>query len=97
VSLTLDPPHALRSEWCDEDSILGDYMRVVSDYQEHDERPIELRSLIGEDQLPGRLQSDSWLTDPFERDEVLRQAAMLGLDMLRGDDRLPHEAALSSS
>ncbi|MBP87892.1 MAG: hypothetical protein CMJ64_14410 [Planctomycetaceae bacterium] len=97
LSLNLDPPHALRAEWCEEDSIMGDYMRVVSGYQEHDERPIELRSLIGDHQLPARLQSETWLTDPFERDEVLRQAALLGLDLLRGDDRMPHETASSSS
>ena len=66
LSLNLDPPHALRAEWCEEDSILGDYMRVVSGYQEHDERPIELRSLIGDDQLPARLQSETWLTDPLQ-------------------------------
>lgn len=97
LSLNLDPPHALRAEWCEEDSILGDYMQVISGYQEEDEKPIELRSLIGDQQLPARARSDTWLTDPLERDAVLREATMHGLDLLRGDDRLPHETALSSS
>jgi hypothetical protein len=30
----------------------------------------------------------------MERDYVLREAAMLGLDLLRGDESLPHESAL---
>lgn len=97
LSLDLDPPHALRAEWCEEDSILGDYMQAISDYQENDDKPIDLRSLIGDQQLPVRLRNETWLTDPLARDTVLREAAMHGLDLLRGDDRLPHEATLSSS
>lgn len=97
VNLELEPPHALRADWCDEDSILGDYMRVVRDFQEEDEKPIELRSVIGDQQLPRQVTSDSWLTDPFERDTLLREAAMRGLDLLSGDDSLPHESTFSSS
>lgn len=93
TELELEPPHALRAEWCDEDSILGDYMRVVQNYQEADDKPIEVRSLIGDEELPRQVSSDTWLTDVFERDEVLREAAMLGLDLLRGDESLPHESA----
>lgn len=91
ISLDLDPPHALRAEWCDEDSILGDYMQVVRNYQEEDEKPIEVRSLIGDETLPSQVGSETWLTDELERDYVLREAAMLGLDLLRGDESLPHE------
>ncbi len=96
LSLELDPPHALRAEWCDEDSILGDYMRVVRDYQDDDAKPIELRSLIGDARLPRQVSSDKWLTDTVERDEVLREAAMLGLDLLRGDDSSSRDPALAS-
>ena len=70
-------------------------MRVVQNYQEEDGRPIELRSLIGDEALPRQASSDNWLTDADERDELLRNAAMVGLDLLRGDDSLPHESALS--
>jgi hypothetical protein len=96
VNLQLDAPHALRAEWCDGDSILGDYMRVVSGYQEEDERPIELHSVIGDQRLPRQVLADNWLTDPFERDLVLREAALQGLDLLSGDDGLPHETLSSS-
>lgn len=96
LGFDLEPPHALRAEWCDEDSILGDYMQVVRDYQEEDEKSIELRSLIGDESLPRQVGSETWLTDVFERDGVLREAAMLGLDLLRGDDNsLPHESTLT--
>ena len=69
-------------------------MQVVRDYQEEDEQPIEVQSLIGDEALPRQVGSDTWLTDVVERDDVLREAAMLGLDLLRGDDTLPHESAL---
>lgn len=95
IKLELEPPHALRAEWCDEDSILGDYMRVVQNYQEEDEKPIEVRSLIGDEALPSQVGSDTWLTDIFERDYVLREAAMLGLDLLRGEGSLPQDSASS--
>ena len=97
VNLVLDPPHALRAEWCEEDSILGDYMGVVRDYQEADDKPIELQSAIGDQRLPRSVGSDDWMTDPLERDALLRQAAMLGLDLLSGDDSLPHQHTLTSS
>ena len=97
VDLELEPPHALRADWCDEDSILGDYMRVVQNYQEDDDKPIELHSVIGDQRLPPQVASDTWLTDPLERDTLLREAAMQGLDLLNGDDALPHEANLAKS
>jgi len=99
LSLTLEPPHALRAEWCEEDSILGDYMSVVQSYQLEEDKPLDLRSLIGLQQLPRQVSSEAWLTDPLERDAVLREAALLGLDLLRGEDRRAraHGAALSTS
>ncbi|MBI2480995.1 MAG: hypothetical protein HYV60_20890, partial [Planctomycetia bacterium] len=60
------------------------------------EKPIEVRSLIGDEELPRQVSSNTWLTDVVERDEVLREAAMLGLDLLRGDDSLPLESALAN-
>ena len=87
----------MRAEWCEQDSIMGDYMQVVNEYQAEDEKPIELHSVLGDQRLPRQVSSDTWLTDPIERDTLLREAAMLGLDLLSGEDGLPHESTLSSS
>ncbi len=91
VSFELESPHALRAEWCEEDSILGDFMRVVRDYYEEDEKPLRLEDLLVETCLPGGIAPGA-LTDVGleDRDVLLHQAAVLGLDLLRDDDAVPH-------
>jgi len=90
VGFELESPHALRAEWCEEDSILGDFMRVVRSYYEEDEKRLPLEDLLVETCLPGGIAASA-LTDVGleDRDILLHQAAVLGLDLLRDDDAVP--------
>jgi hypothetical protein len=91
VCFELESPHALRAEWCEEDSILGDFMRVVREYDEDDEKPLRLEDLLVETGLPGGIAASDLTTVGLEdRDILLHQAAVLGLDLLRDDDEVPH-------
>jgi len=97
VNFELEPPHALRAEWCEEDSILGDFMRVVRDFQDDPQRPLSLDPLLIERRLPPGIPATVLTAVSFEqRDELLNHAALIGLDLLRGDDALPHGQARSA-
>ena len=91
VKFEMESPHALRAEWCDEDSILGDFMRVVRDYYEEDEKPLRLSDILVDTRLPGGIPASA-LTDVGleDRDILLHQAAVMGLDLLRDDDAVLH-------
>jgi len=91
VCFEMESPHALRAEWCEEDSILGDFMRVVRDYYEEDEKPLRLDDLLVDTRLPGGIPASA-LTDVGleDRDILLHQAAVMGLDLLRDEDAVPH-------
>ncbi len=91
VSFEMESPHALRAEWCEEDSILGDFMRVVRDYYEEDEKPLRLDDLLVETRLPGGIPASALTEVGLEdRDILLHQAAVMGLDLLRDDDGVLH-------
>ena len=94
INFDLEPPHALRAEWCEEDSILGDFMRVIRDYQDDPRRMVRLEPFLPDRKTP-RGVSSSYLTtvDEEDREELLNLAALRGLDLLRGDDLLPHDPA----
>jgi DNA repair exonuclease SbcCD nuclease subunit len=92
VSLEIEPPSRFRDEWVDEDSILGDYLRTVQEFMEEEEgeskeRPLTLDTSAALRQLPGPLAESMSLADPATRVAVLREAALLGVDLLRGDER----------
>jgi hypothetical protein len=92
VSLEIEPPAKFRDEWTDEDSILGDYLRTVKEFLEEEEgetkeRPLTLDTSAAFRQLPDELAESMSLGDPTTRGDVLREAGLLGVDLLRGDER----------
>lgn len=74
----------LPSHWYDEDTILGDYLRAIRAYREG-AQPLDLHEFVGQAELDGDLHDLLQVTDGQERDRLLREAALLGAVMLRGD------------
>ena len=64
----------------------GILLRLVRHYQEHEDEPLEplLEDAAG-GRLPPELAGAVRVRSRRERDEILRRAAMLGVDLLRGD------------
>lgn len=92
AELEIEPPAKFRDEWVDEDSILGDYLRTVKEFMEEDEggtreRPLTLDTSAAFRQLPAELAEAMTLSEPSSRALVMREAALLGVDLLRGDER----------
>jgi hypothetical protein len=86
VQLEATPPVEYPAAWYEEDTILGDLLRLVRHYQEHDEEPLEvLRSSPSSAPWPTELEEAMTITRPDERHDILRRVAALGVDLLRGE------------
>jgi hypothetical protein len=94
LGLETEPPERLRDEWTDEDSILGDYLRITREYLEDEAKSLVLERPRSARDLPDELQAALPVEEPAVRFRVLREAAVLGVGLLRGDDRSAEAAAL---
>jgi exonuclease SbcD len=94
LSLEIEPPEKLRDEWTDEDSILGDFLRVTGEYIDDENKPLVLETGNAAEQLPAELVAALPLSSSALRASVLRNAALLGVNLLRGDERATETMAL---
>ena len=88
LSLELEPPEKISSDWCDDDSILGDFLRTIRERLEEGKTPLDLRAQICHRSLPQEFIETLCATEGRTAAAVLQEAAALGFDLLRGDDSL---------
>ncbi len=86
VSFEIDAPRALPTEWYEEDTILGDYLRAVSRFQGDTTLSLPLENYLAE-----TTDGKEWMVDlarlPKEtRESILHRAALLGVDNLSAHD-----------
>ena len=93
LSMDIEPPETLRDEWTDEDSILGDFLRVTREYLQDETKPLVLETSAAVKHLPAELLAALPLSSGTLRASVLRQAALLGVNLLRGDERATESLA----
>ena len=91
MSLDAEPPSILPSGWYEEDTVLGDLLRLVQQYQEDDTAELVLEPLTEKHELNERLAAELLQVDPSRRERLLRQVAILGVDLMRGDRVLVDE------
>jgi hypothetical protein len=96
LSLEIEPPEKLRDEWTDEDSILGDYLRITREYLEDESKPLALDVPAAASRLPDELRAALPLDESAVRTRVLREAMLVGVGLLRGEDRGAEPASLSA-
>ncbi len=82
LSLSAEPNAVLPSEWYDQETILGDFLRFARQYQIDRQLPIDLEPLLAERYLAGSVASSVAIDDNPTRQRILRQVALLGLDLL---------------
>ncbi len=85
VALELEPADMLPPEWSEEDSILGDYLRVVQSYEADPQKVLSLDQTLTKE-MPSELAQALSVGDGPSRQSLLRAAALMGADLLRGDD-----------
>ncbi len=99
VSVAVETPAEAPTACYEEETILGHFLRAVRDLQEDDDTVIDLQPYLSARHEAGTISSAVQLVDKTSRAAVLSDAAMLGIDLLRGDDlsRADREPAPSSS
>lgn len=70
--------------WYEEDTILGDFLRAVRRFQTED-HVLRLQEFVGRRDVDVALHELLQVSDASQRDEVLREVALLGTELLRGD------------
>lgn len=79
------PPKQLPKKWQDEDTILGDFLRVATGHRKNSAKDLNLKGLV-DSETPGAAH---WLAallpaDPSTQLAMLERSTLLGVDMLRG-------------
>jgi len=87
LSRAADAPVGLDPALYEQDTILGNYLRLIKEFQTNPAMPIDLERFIHERHVAGTLGTAARLTDPHTRQRVLQAAAELGVDLLAGDGK----------
>jgi hypothetical protein len=83
--LTVRPPRNYPKSWHDEDTILGDFLRAAEKHRKVDGRDLNLLALTEEQAgLAGTTASLLAEVSSSSRTDVLDQATLLGVELLRG-------------
>ncbi|NLY02205.1 MAG: DNA repair exonuclease [Rhodopirellula sp.] len=89
VALVAEPPAALDPEIYEQDSILGDFLREARRYQTNAGEEIDLEGYLPAPSPAGAMLPALAISDRSARQRVLREAAVLGIDLLSGEEPQP--------
>ena len=84
LAIEADAPTALPAAVYEQETILGDYLRLIRDYQANPAMPLDLERFVHQRHVAGALGAATRVTDPHARQLVLQAAAELGADLLGG-------------
>jgi hypothetical protein len=83
--LRIRPPQTYPKSWHDEDTILGDYLRIASEHRKADAAQINLLPMTEERSgLPASTTTLLAEIPQTRRSETLDEATLLGVELLRG-------------
>ena len=86
VSLEAETSEALPPEWYEQETIRGDFLRAIRQLQISAGEPLGLERYLAESHRAGVLASVASLADRSAREDVLREAAALGAELLGGEE-----------
>lgn len=86
--VSLEPASAmdLPASLFEQETILGDFLRAARQDEMNEDEPLNLETYLAESHLAGELSSAAATVDKAVRQRVLREAALLGADLLSGGD-----------
>ncbi len=86
VSIKVESTAAtLPREWSEQDTILGDFLRLTERHITDPDLPMNLEALVSEHHLAGSLEKAVCFPTSAVRERVLKDAALLGADLLGAD------------
>ncbi len=86
LSLVAEPTAVLPPEWYEQQTIRGDFLRQLRHDQMELSDPLDLEPYLPEPLLAGALGSVAQAADKRTEERVLREVAMLGVDLLSGEE-----------
>jgi DNA repair exonuclease SbcCD nuclease subunit len=82
VSIECKSPLSVPAEWFDQETVLGDLLRQVREFESRDDQQLDLWRLLPEEVRKEPLASIARIESAPERAELLSSAAKLGVDLL---------------
>jgi DNA repair protein SbcD/Mre11 len=89
VDLEVESQSALPGALYEQETILGDYLRAVRELERDARLPLEVDSLVHDQQASGFLSQSFAIKDEAIRRRVLHEAAILGMELLSGEPAAP--------
>ena len=86
VTLDVEPSAAMPPEWYEQETIRGDFLRAIRQFQVNANEPLDLEAYVAEAHVAGTLGSAVAVAGPADRKRILREAAWLGVDLLSGEE-----------
>jgi hypothetical protein len=96
ASLEIESAAVLNPEWYEQKTIRGDFLRAVRQYQMDPAQRLDLEPLLGKPHAAGatglasaaagEIAALAAVSDPAVRERVLCEAALLGVDLLSGEE-----------
>lgn len=84
VAIEVEPAASIPARWLEQETILGDFLRAVKQYEINASERIDLEAYVPEAHLAGTLGPAASVTDKAVRQRLLREAAQLGIELLGG-------------
>ncbi len=85
VGIELEWQNALPASLYEQETILGDFLRALRDIELDPQQSLNLESLLADGQAAGLFSQAVAIADPATRKRVLHEAALLGMELLGGD------------
>ncbi|HTN73813.1 MAG TPA: hypothetical protein VL096_01150, partial [Pirellulaceae bacterium] len=85
AAVEITPPSNLPTMWYEEDTLLGDYLRLMRDVEQDTAQELDLGTLLAGTAAEEASALVRWQNEE-QRQQVLQDAALLGVDLLRSGD-----------
>ena len=86
ASLSVEPAATLPQAWYEQETIRGDFLRHIAQCQENPSEPLGIEAFLPRAEASSPLAAAMLVADAPTRLGVLREAAMLGVDLLSGQE-----------
>ncbi len=86
VAIEAEAPAEFPNRWYQEDTMLGEFLRNASRLRAEPAEQIDLQRYIGAEHAKTAVAAAVAINDAETRQTVLHQAAILGVDLLRGEE-----------
>jgi hypothetical protein len=85
IRLELEPQAALPAALYEQETILGDFLRALREFELDPQQPLNLEPLLTDEQAAGLFSQAVAIADGATRKRVLHDAALLAMELLGGE------------